>query len=140
MRINAEITIPDEELDFSFVRSSGPGGQNVNKVSTAAQLRFDVRNTSSLSEVIKVRLVRLAGARMSQSGVLTLVSRRYRSQERNRLEAEQRFVVLVGKALESPKVRHSTHPSTASKTKRVDTKKRRGTIKRFRRSVAENEE
>jgi ribosome-associated protein len=135
MKINASITIPDDELDFSFIRSSGPGGQNVNKVSTAVQLRFNVRSTSSLPEAVKARLVRLAGVQINQTGELILTSRRYRTQEQNRLAAEQRFAALVGKALEAPKVRHSTQPSTASRLKRVDAKKRRGTIKRNRQPV-----
>jgi ribosome-associated protein len=139
MQITPQLAIPDEELTVSFVRASGPGGQNVNKVSTAVQLRFDVGNSSSLTEEVKARLRRLAGARMTQNGVLQIEAKRYRTQERNRAEALQRFCELVRRAAQPPKKRRPTRPSRASQVRRVEAKKRRGAVKRIRQSKSEPE-
>jgi ribosome-associated protein len=140
LQITPTLTIPDDELIFTFVRASGPGGQNVNKVATAAQLRFDVRNSPSLPAEVKERLARLAGVRMTLDGVLVIEARRYRTQEQNRLDARQRLVTLIQKALVRPKKRRPTRPSATAKAKRVDTKKRRGTIKRLRRVPSNHDE
>ena len=129
--VTARIVIPDSELDESFIRSSGPGGQNVNKVSTAVQLRFDV-NASSLPEDVRRRLIRLAGNRVTTEGVLLIEAKRFRTQEQNREDAVQRFVELVRKALIPPKPRKQTRPTAASKAKRIKAKKLRGDTKRLR--------
>jgi ribosome-associated protein len=132
-------SVNDKELEFSFIRADGPGGQNVNKVATAVQLRFDVLNSESLPEEVKARLVKLAGKRMTQDGVLVLEARRYRTQEKNREDALARLRLLVQKALEKPKTRRRTKPSVASIEKRLDTKKKRGEIKRNRQKYPPDE-
>ncbi len=122
------------ELTFDFVRSAGPGGQNVNKVATAAQLRFDVRGSSALTAEVKARLIHLSGNRMTNEGVLVIEARRFRTQDKNREDAIARFTVLLMKSLEEPKLRRKTRPSKASKEKRLDFKKKRSEIKRTRQS------
>jgi len=140
LQITPTLTIPDDELTFTFVRSSGPGGQNVNKVATATQLRFDVRNSPSLPEEVKARLIKLAGYRMTQDGILVVEAKRYRTQEQNRADAEQRLVTLIQKALVRPKRRRSTRPSAASQARRIESKKRRGRIKRIRQAAPSHDE
>jgi ribosome-associated protein len=120
------------ELTFEFVRASGPGGQNVNKVATSAQLRFDASASSVLPEPARARLRSLAGRRMSADGVLMIEARRYRTQEQNRLDAIGRFDALLRRALEKPKPRVPTKASAASRRKRLESKKHRGEIKRSR--------
>ncbi len=137
MQITPTLTIPDSELSFSFIRSSGPGGQNVNKVATAAQLRFDVHNSPSLTAEVKARLVSLAGTRMTQEGVLVIEAKRYRTQEQNRVDAELRLTALLEKAVRRPRVRYATRPSLTARIKPVESKKKRGTIKKQRRSLDE---
>ncbi len=132
MEITSALSIPDDELVFTFVRGSGPGGQNVNKVASVAQLRFDVRSSPSLQVEVKERLVKLAGSRMTQDGVLVIEARRFRTQEQNRHDAEARLVALILKALSKPKQRRLTRPGAAAKAKRIDTKKHRATIKHLR--------
>jgi ribosome-associated protein len=129
MDIKPDLTIPDSELSFSFVRSAGPGGQNVNKVATAAQLHFDVRNSLALTAEVKERLVKLAGTRMTQDGMLVIEAKRYRTQEQNRADAILRLTELVRKATIRPKRRRATRPTAASKERRVEAKKKRGAIK-----------
>lgn len=129
--ISPSLQIDERELQIDFVRASGPGGQNVNKVATAAQLRFDV-NASSLPEEVKARLVRLAGNRVTGDGVLLIEAKRFRTQEQNREDAVQRFMDLVRKALIPPKPRRKTKPTAASKAKRLQAKKVRGATKRLR--------
>ena len=131
IEITPSVHMDERELQIDFVRASGPGGQNVNKVATAAQLRFDV-NASSLPEDVKSRLIRVAGNRMTNEGVLLIEARRFRTQEQNREDAIQRFVGLVRKALVPPKARKKTKPTQASKEERLKEKKRRGDIKRQR--------
>jgi len=137
LRITPTLSIPDDELSCTFMRASGPGGQNVNKVSTAVQLRFDVCNSSSLTEEVKTRLVKLAGNKMTQGGALVIEAKRYRVQEQNRIEAELRLAALIQKALVKPKKRWATKPTAASQARRVESKKRKGKAKRLRRSTDE---
>ncbi len=135
MNINpSEIKISETELHFDFINASGPGGQNVNKVATAVQLRFDVRNSPSLDIEVKERMAKLAGSRMTENGVLILVAKRYRSQEKNRLDAIQRLKNLIQKALIKPRLRRATRPSLTARAARVDNKKKRGEVKRIRRN------
>ena len=131
IEITPSVQIDERELQIDFVRASGPGGQNVNKVATAVQLRFDV-NASSLPEEVKGRLTRLAGNRITSDGILLIEARRFRTQEQNREDALQRFTELVRRALITPKPRKRTRPTAASKAKRLKEKKARGDIKRLR--------
>ena len=133
IEITPFLQIDERELQIDFVRASGPGGQNVNKVATAAQLHFDVR-ASSLPEEVKERLTQLAGKRITSEGMLLIEARRFRAQEQNREDAIQRFVELVRKALVKPKARKKTKPTRASKEVRIKEKKRRGEIKKMRQS------
>lgn len=127
-----EIAIPDTELIESFVRASGPGGQNVNKLSTAVQLRFDVRRSRALPDAVAVRLMRLAGRRLTDDGVLVLVAQRFRTQERNRADARERLAALVAEAAVPPTPRRPTRPTLASKKRRLEAKTKRGVTKRLR--------
>ena len=124
--------IAEDELSFSFVRASGPGGQNVNKVSTAVQLRFDAANSPNLPDAVRARALRLAGRRATTEGVIVLDARRHRTQERNRQDAIERLVALLQRAAELPKPRTTTKPTRASRLKRLDDKRRRSAVKRAR--------
>ena len=139
LRINDDVAIDEDELRYEFARSSGPGGQNVNKVATAVQLRFDVRNSPSLPDDVRERLVRLGGKRMTEEGVLVIDARRYRSQERNRQDAIDRLVTLIQKAAQKPKARRKTRPSTESKRRRLDGKRRQSEKKRLRKPASQEE-
>jgi ribosome-associated protein len=132
IRITDQIGIDESELQESFVRSSGPGGQNVNKLSTAVQLRFDVRGSPSLPNDVAVRLMRLAGSRMTKDGVLVIMAQNHRTQERNRAEARERLTDLIAAAAVKPIPRRATKPPRASKQKRLEGKKHRSVIKRHR--------
>lgn len=136
IEVTPEILIPEDEITERFVRSAGPGGQNVNKVSTAVELRFDVRRSPSLPNDVAVRLMKLAGRRLTQDGVLVLSVMTHRSQERNRAEALERLVELIRKAAEPPPPpRKRTRPTLASKVRRVEGKVRRGGVKSLRGKV-----
>jgi ribosome-associated protein len=130
--VTPHIQIPEEELQESFIRSSGPGGQNVNKVATAVQLRFDAGKSTALDEEVKTRLKRLAGRRMTADGVIVIEARRYREQEKNRTDARERLVGLIRHATEKPKPRRQTRPTRASAQRRVEGKKKRGNVKLMR--------
>lgn len=133
IRITHRIAIDEKELDESFVRSSGPGGQNVNKLSTAVQLRFDVRNSASLPDRVKERMVALAGSRMTQDGVLIIIAQRHRTQDRNRADALDRLIDLIREAAAPPPpVRRETKPTKGSQKRRMDSKGKRGVIKALR--------
>ena len=134
IRITPAISLNEDELSESFVRSSGPGGQNVNKVSTAVELRFDVRGSPSLPEPVKTRLIRLGGHRMTKDGVLIIQAERFRTQEANRKDARERLVELIAAATVVPKKRIKTKPTRASKERRVEGKKKRSTVKKMRQS------
>ena len=126
------IQIPDEELEEQFIRASGPGGQNVNKVSSAVELRFDVRRSPSLSEPQRIRLSRIAGRRLTKDGVIVLRADRFRTQEQNRADARARLMALLEEAAHEPKARIKTRPTRASKERRIDAKARRADVKRGR--------
>ena len=130
--VTNSIQIPEEELQESFIRSSGPGGQNVNKVATAVQLRFNTGKSPALDEEVKMRLKRLAGRRMTADGVIVIEAKRYREQEKNRADARERLAVLIHKATEKPKARRQTRPTRASVQRRVEVKKKRGNVKQMR--------
>ena len=122
-------TIPEDELEFRFFRSGGPGGQNVNKVSTAVQMRFDARNSPSLTEPVRARLMKLAGSRLTLDGVILITAVRFRTQERNRADAMERLQGLVDKASVAPVYRVPTRPTKASKERRLVAKSHRSGIK-----------
>jgi ribosome-associated protein len=135
LEISPSVVIPDSELSFAFVRASGPGGQNVNKVSSAAQLRFDLAGSSALSDPAKNRLRALAGRRLTDDGAILIIARNQRSQEHNRREALERLAELVRRALVAPKTRKATKPSRASKERRLQSKTRQQQTKQGRRRV-----
>ncbi|KAB2934491.1 MAG: aminoacyl-tRNA hydrolase [Candidatus Contendobacter sp.] len=138
--VTPAIGIREDELQFQFKLASGPGGQNVNKVATAAELRFDVARSPSLPEAVRARLLALAGSRVTQEGELLITARRFRSQERNRQDAIDRLVALIQKAAEAPKPRIKTKPSRAAKQRRMDDKRRVGEKKQARRPMGSSGE
>ena len=127
-----KLAIPENEIQIDFIRSTGPGGQNVNKVATAAQLRFDIAHSPSLPDDIRQRLIRQAGKRVTGEGILIITARRFRSQEQNRQDAIERLVGLIRKATERPKPRLKTKPTVAAKHRRLEAKRHRSQIKRRR--------
>lgn len=133
MRVTRNITIDESELTERFIHASGPGGQNVNKVATAVELRFDVRRSRAFSDSVRARLVALAGKKISAAGVLVITARRFRSQARNREDARARLATLIAAAAVAPKSRRATRPSRAARERRLDEKRRTGSRKRERR-------
>ncbi len=132
LTVSPHITIPDDELIERFVRASGPGGQNVNKVSTAVELRFDAANSPSLPEAVRSRLLARRDHRIGSDGVIVISAQRFRSQDRNRQDARERLVALIVAVLTPPKPRIATRPTRASKERRIEAKKGRGELKRGR--------
>jgi ribosome-associated protein len=132
IEVTPSLLIDENEIQIDFIRSSGPGGQNVNKVSTATQLRFNVQASPALTPEVRERLIKLAGSRMTEDGVLIIEAKRYRTQEQNRLDAIARLVALIQQALVVPKLRRKTRPSRTSSAARVASKVRHGEVKRTR--------
>ena len=132
LRITPGITLDDSELEEQFVRASGPGGQNVNKVSTAVQLSFNVLASPSLPWDVRERLVKLAGKRINSAGELMITAQRYRTQAQNRAEAREKLIALIRAAVPRPKPRRKTKPSAAAKRRRLETKRRKSETKRGR--------
>jgi len=137
--INRHLLLDDSEVEVSFIRASGPGGQNVNKVSSAAQLRFDLSRSRSLPEEVRERLARLAGRRLTRDDVIVITAQRYRTQKRNRQDALDRLVALMRRAAVPATQRRPTKPSAAAKERRLEAKARRAAVKEQRRATPEKE-
>ncbi len=133
IEITPRIALDERELAFDFIRASGPGGQNVNKVETAVQLRFDAENSPSLPDYVKAKLVTLAGKRMTNDGVIVITAQRFRTQEANRRDAVDRLAELIRAAAHRDKPRRATKPTLASKKRRLDSKAKHGALKKDRR-------
>jgi ribosome-associated protein len=132
IRVTPSISIAERELEEHFIRASGPGGQNVNKLASAVELRFDVHRSPSLPDDVRARLERLAGRRLTREGVLVINAERHRTQERNRKDARERLVELIKRAAVAPVARRATKPTAAARKRRLDSKKRRAAIKGLR--------
>ncbi len=137
IQVTDALAIDERDLEERFVLASGPGGQNVNKVATAVQLRFDLARTRALPEAVRARLAKLAGRRLTADGILVIEAKRYRSQERNRADALDRLIQLIACAAEPPKPRRPTRPSAASKRRQLESKRRRSRLKKQRAGAIE---
>ncbi len=133
IEITPSLSIDENDIQFDYIRASGPGGQNVNKVATSVQLRFDIRHSPALDWETKERLIKLTGSRMTDEGILVIEAKRYRTQEQNRVDAVKRLIIWIQKALEKPKERRATRPSASARAARVGEKRKRGEIKKARR-------
>jgi len=138
IKVTRSIVIDEREIEERFIRAAGPGGQNVNKLASAVQLRFDVRRSPTLPEAVRMRLETLAGRRLTQSGVLVITAQRHRTQERNRKDALERLIALIQRAAEVPRSRRPTKPTLASRLRRLENKRRQATLKATRRRDAED--
>ena len=139
IRIDERISIDERELEERFIRASGPGGQNVNKLASAVQLRFDVRGSVNLPDAVRARLERLAGRRLTRQGVLVITAQRHRTQERNRQDALDRLIELIRRAAVAPVRRRPTRPGAGARERRLQSKKRRGSVKDLRQTKPELE-
>jgi ribosome-associated protein len=139
IEVTSEISIDERELEWEFIRASGPGGQRVNKVASAVQLRFDIVNSPALPEPVKDRILRHEGKKVTQDGVLIINARRYRSQEKNRQDAIERLINTIRNASVEPKLRRATKPSTGSRMRRLEIKRRQGVKKRLRKKPSLDE-
>ena len=139
IEIGDDLMIPEDEIVVTFIRSSGPGGQNVNKVSSAVQLRFDARNSPSLTDPVRARLETIAGSRLTKAGEIVITANRHRTQEANRRDAIARLTRMLEEALIEPKPRKPTRPSRAAKKRRLESKARRSSVKRLRGKVGQDE-
>lgn len=139
MRVSPQLVIDERDLDEQFVRASGPGGQNVNKVSTAVQLRFRASGSAALNPAVRARLLKLAGSRATTAGEIVIVAQRFRTQSQNRADARARLAALILQAARPPKLRRATKPTAGSKKRRLDSKQRVAVIKRLRGSIADHE-
>lgn len=140
IQITPHIAIAENEIHLEFIRATGPGGQHINKAATAVQLRFDIRNSSSLSDDVRERMLRFPDKRITSEGILVITARRFRSQDQNRQDAIQRLIALVTKASAKPKRRRQTRPSLASKKRRLESKRRLGALKTLRRPFSHCDE
>ena len=140
IRVTTTIAIDESEVQQEFIRASGPGGQNVNKVATAVQLRFDAASSPSLPDDVRERLISLARGRITEKGILIIEARRFRTQGANRRDAIERLVELIREAAQEPQIRHKTRPTLASKMRRLESKRRRAQTKLVRRPVQPSDE
>jgi ribosome-associated protein len=139
IRVTRHIAIDEREIEQHFIRASGPGGQNVNKVASAVQIRFNIAHSCSLPDEVRLRLIRLGGSRVTKDGILVIDARRFRTQERNRQDAIERLLALIRAAAVRPKPRRKTKPTLASKQRRLEAKRQRSKVKRGRRRVESND-